>query len=137
MNSETLEHIENLIIEIKAEPSYKDFIRTNALIDDNKEIQVLIERFKLAEKRYQEALKYGKHYPGLKELQKAFIEAKTSLYQNDTVKKHKEAERTLQDILDQCALSIAEVVSKRIFVQTRLPFMSQKGGSSCSVDKAS
>ena len=135
MNSETIDLIENIIVEIKHTQVYKTLIESHKKIQIDNDVQSLIETFKIKENAYNNARQYGDYHPDLKVLKRAFIEAKTKLFEHPVVQTYKVSERGVQDLLDQCALGIGEAVSKRIFVKTRLPFQSQKGGSSCSADK--
>ncbi len=107
--TEVLNNVYKLIDYIKSTNEYK---RLNELNDKiNIELKDLIKDFKDVEDKYNEALRYGKYHPNLKDYQIALSQAKEKLFTNPMVIEFKELEssfnNTLNEIFNDVKISVS------------------------------
>lgn len=114
MNSELLQKTYDLVDEIKSTDSYKRMVELAFIIRENKDIITLIDAFKKQKEKYEEASKYGKYHPDLKEIQINLKQTKENLYNNDIIKEYKDCEKQIQSILNNVSKEIAQAVSSKI-----------------------
>ncbi len=114
MNMDLLNKTYDLVDEIKDLDVYIKLLELHKEMTTSTEIIGLIEMFTKANIKYDEASKYGKHHPDLKQTQLSLQEAKENLYNNDIIKEYKKCEKEIQKILNHISKEIANTVSHKI-----------------------
>jgi cell fate (sporulation/competence/biofilm development) regulator YlbF (YheA/YmcA/DUF963 family) len=71
----------------------------------------LLENFKKAKEKYEEASKYSTYHPDLKKYRIELSKAKEELYTNELVIRYKELEKIIQEKLKMVANEIAKAIS--------------------------
>lgn len=104
----------DLVDEIKSTKSYKRLIELNEIMKTDKSIIELIEVFNKTKLKFEEASKYGKYHPDLKETQLKLKVAKENLYKNDIIVEYKQCEKDIQIILNNISKELATTISSKI-----------------------
>lgn len=109
MESYILDKTYNLAYSIKDLEIYKEIVSLSNRID--LELKDELKSFEEAKELYNEALKYGKYHPSLKDYEKRLSEAKAKLYSNNLVieynNKYKEFNSMLDSMFDSIKISIS------------------------------
>lgn len=98
----------------KKQAKYQRLLVLQDIIKTNNEISGMIVDFQKVKQKYEEAKTYGKYHPDLARYQKEYQMKKIAMMSNDVIKEYKELERSLQKLLDQFSIDLAEAVSKNI-----------------------
>lgn len=114
MKQETINLTYDLITEIKDLKEYRRLLVLKKIISSDDIIQELMIEFNKQQTRYQETIKYGKHHPDLKKVQKEFSRSKDLLYNNEVVKEYKRLENEIQSKLNAISKELALSVSEKI-----------------------
>lgn len=114
MNTDLMNKTYDLVDEIKSSEIYKRLIELHKIINKDEDIIKLIEHFKKQKVKLEEASKYGKYHPDLKQIQLNLKEAKENLYNNDIIKEYKQCEKEIQKILNNISKELAKAVSSKI-----------------------
>lgn len=101
----------NLIESIKQTPEYKKLVGLKKEIDLKYADE--ISRFKDANDKYCEALKYGDYHPSLVDYKKDFIQKKSVLYSKEEVQEYFKLEKQINDELSDITNKISSVVSNK------------------------
>ncbi|MCM3539391.1 YlbF family regulator [Priestia endophytica] len=100
-------------------------------LEEDKEAQALISEFVKMKERYEEVQRFGKYHPDFKLVTKEIRRLKREVDLHGTIWAFKQAEKELQNILDEISVEIGSAVSAQIKVPTGNPFfdtMSSCGG---------
>ncbi len=111
MDSLILDKTYNLAYSIKNLELYKEIVCLSDRID--RELKDELKSFDDAKELYNEALKYGKYHPSLKEYERNLSEAKAKLYSNNLVIEYNKKYRELNEILDSMFDSIKISISNK------------------------
>lgn len=114
MNDSVLNKVYDLVDEIKTKEEYIRLLELKKIIDQDDLIRILITKFNQAKNKYEEAIKFGKFHPDLKQIQLDLGKAKSELYNNETVSEYKTLEKAIQKMLDDISRRIAQSVSEKI-----------------------
>ncbi|NNU82458.1 YlbF family regulator [Geobacillus sp. BMUD] len=91
--------------------------------------QQLIARFVKLKERYEEVQRFGKYHPDYRDVMKEVREAKRELDLHETVAAFKEAEKAMQELLDEISVLIGKAVSEHVKVPTGNPYFLSAGCS--------
>jgi len=103
-----------LVDEIKDLKEYKRFIELGKMIEKDEDVKELVHQFMKQRDKYEEAQKYGKYHPDLKQIQISFAKAKENLYTHKIVIEYKKIEKQIQEILNTISKELAQSVSNKI-----------------------
>ena len=95
--------------EIIASDEFQELIRIKD--EMSKSIPLLLERFKNAKEKYEEASQYSNYHPDLKKYRIELSKVKEELYTNPLVIRYKELENKIQEKLKIVANEIAKAIS--------------------------
>ena len=110
-SSEYIQLCEEIGDDIISLPLCQEYKELRHEIETSVEIKNLIANFERAKQSYAEVERYGgKYHPDYKDVSKRLVEAKTALFQNETVQKFKNCEKSIQSILDEIASYLMGVV---------------------------
>ncbi|WP_230499764.1 YlbF family regulator [Sutcliffiella rhizosphaerae] len=124
----TVEHVE--IVE-KAEQLAKmiwrselaeDYHRCLYNLQNDDVAQELIRSFEKMKEKYEEVQRFGKYHPDYRKVTLETRELKRKLDLHDTIHAFKEAEDTIQKVLDEISVLIGKSVSENVKVPTGNPF---------------
>ena len=114
MNTDILQKTYDLVDEIKALEVYKELLKLNKIINEDQTILHLVEAFNKQKNKYEEAKKYGKYHPDLKQIQLNLQVAKENLYNNDIIVSYKKCEKEIQSLLNNISKELATTISSKI-----------------------
>ncbi len=135
MEDKLIEKTYDLLDEIKSTPAYQGLLTLNKQINADEHVKQLITLFKTSEAKYNDAKRYGKHHPDLKQYKAEFQKASYELFRHPLVKQYKVYERELNTLLETIASELAAIVSPRLSVKKSLS-ISNLGGQSCKSEVA-
>ncbi|WP_059104725.1 YlbF family regulator [Shouchella shacheensis] len=104
---------------------------TKRQMEQNPETQTLMHRFGELKEAHEEVQRFGKYHPDYAQVSKDIRVVKRELDKDEAVMAFKEAEKELEDLLNELSGTIAHAVSSSIKVPTGNPFfdnMSCSGG---------
>ncbi|AMQ22498.1 YlbF family regulator [Geobacillus sp. JS12] len=135
MKIATLERIEildkaealaKMIVESDVADEYR---RAFWRLKQDRRAQQLIARFVKLKERYEEVQRFGKYHPDYRDVMKEVREAKRELDLHETVAAFKEAEKGMQELLDEISVLIGKAVSEHVKVPTGNPYFLSAGCS--------
>ncbi|KAF0995778.1 YlbF family regulator [Geobacillus sp. TFV-3] len=135
MKIATLERIEildkaealaKMIVESDVADEYR---RAFWRLRQDRRAQQLIARFVKLKERYEEVQRFGKYHPDYRGVMKEVREAKRELDLHETVAAFKEAEKAMQELLDEISVLIGKAVSEHVKVPTGNPYFLSAGCS--------
>ncbi|ADI27436.1 MULTISPECIES: YlbF family regulator [Geobacillus] len=135
MKIATLERIEildkaealaKMIVESDVADEYR---RAFWRLKQDRRAQQLIARFVKLKERYEEVQRFGKYHPDYRDVMKEVREAKRELDLHETVAAFKEAEKVMQELLDEISVLIGKAVSEHVKVPTGNPYFLSAGCS--------
>ncbi|ALA69294.1 regulator [Geobacillus stearothermophilus 10] len=135
MKIATLERIEildkaealaKMIVESDVADEYR---RAFWRLKQDRRTQQLIARFVKLKERYEEVQRFGKYHPDYRDVMKEVREAKRELDLHETVAAFKEAEKAMQELLDEISVLIGKAVSEHVKVPTGNPYFLSAGCS--------
>ena len=94
--------------EIKNLEEYKYLARFNDSISG--ELEILVEEFKSAKKKYDDIIVFGDYYPGIKEIRRNLSLKKEALYKHPLVIKYKENEAYINRLLDDLVVRLEDAL---------------------------
>ena len=109
-----------------------DYAYWKAQLKRDEEAQALIRRFRKAKERFEECSRFGRFHPDYDEAKREAFELKRRLDACDTVRRFREAEQAVDDMLHEIAVLIARAVSDDIKVPDGAAVRTGCGGGSCS-----
>jgi cell fate (sporulation/competence/biofilm development) regulator YlbF (YheA/YmcA/DUF963 family) len=109
-----------------------DYLYWKAQLERDGEAQALIRRFRKAKERFEECGRFGRFHPDYDEAKREAAELQRRLDECVTVRRFKEAERVVDEMLHEIAVLIARAVSDDIKVPDGGAFRNGCGGGSCS-----
>ncbi len=98
-------------------------------LKQDRRAQQLIARFVKLKERYEEVQRFGKYHPDYRDVMKEVREAKRELDLHETVAAFKEAEKAMQELLDEISVLIGKAVSEHVKVPTGNPYFLSAGCS--------
>ncbi|WP_033022313.1 YlbF family regulator [Geobacillus sp. FSL W8-0032] len=135
MRIATLERIEildkaeglaKMIVESELAEEYR---RAFWRLKQDRRAQELISRFVQLKEQYEDVQRFGKYHPDYRPIMKAVREAKRELDLHETVAAFKQAEKALQQLLDEISVLIGKAVSEHVKVPTGNPYFLSAGCS--------
>ncbi|MGZ0085118.1 YlbF family regulator [Geobacillus icigianus] len=135
MRIATLERIEildkaeglaKMIVESELAEEYR---RAFWRLKQDRRAQQLISRFVQLKEQYEDVQRFGKYHPDYRPIMKAVREAKRELDLHETVAAFKQAEKALQQLLDEISVLIGKAVSEHVKVPTGNPYFLSAGCS--------
>lgn len=93
-----------------------DYLYWKQQIEQDPEIQQAIRRFQRAKQNFEEAKRFGRYHPNYHEMLEKAKEAQEELNAFEAVRRFKEAEERLDDLLYEVSRTIAHSVSESIKV---------------------
>ncbi|OQP24750.1 MULTISPECIES: YlbF family regulator [Geobacillus] len=135
MKIATLERIEildkaealaKMIVESDVADEYR---RAFWRLKQDRRAQQLTARFVKLKERYEEVQRFGKYHPDYRDVMKEVREAKRELDLHETVAAFKEAEKAMQELLDEISVLIGKAVSEHVKVPTGNPYFLSAGCS--------
>ncbi|NNV05238.1 YlbF family regulator [Geobacillus sp. C56-T2] len=135
MRIATLERIEildkaeglaKMIVESELAEEYR---RAFWRLKQDRRAQQLISRFVQLKEQYEDVQRFGKYHPDYRTIMKAVREAKRELDLHETVAAFKQAEKALQQLLDEISVLIGKAVSEHVKVPTGNPYFLSAGCS--------
>lgn len=112
------------------------------VLQEDLEAQTLINQFTAMKERYEEVQRFGKYHPDYTVVSTKMRELKRSIDLHEKIAAFKNAENTLQKLLDEVSVAIGSEVSSAIKVPTGNPFFDAGGcgggcgsGGSCGCKK--
>lgn len=109
--------IDNYIDLISDTNEFKRLLELKKIIDTKYPKEIIA--FKTAESKYNEALDYGKYYPGIDNLRRSLSEKKTILYNKEEVKEYLELERKLDKMLNDDLNELKKSISNKFKTNER------------------
>lgn len=108
-----------------------DYLYWKAQLERDGEAQALIRRFRKAKERFEECSRFGRFHPDYDEARREAAELQRQLDECVTIRRFKEAERAVDEMLHDIAVLIARAVSDDIKVPDGGAVRSGCGGGSC------
>ena len=93
--------------------------------------QEKIQTFNSMKDSYEEVQRFGRYHPDYKTVTKATREAKREMDLHPSIIVYKQAENSLQQLLDEISMLIGHSVSPHIKVPTGNPFFESSCGGGC------
>jgi len=93
--------------------------------------QEKIQTFKSMKDSYEEVQRFGRYHPDYKTVTKATREAKREMDLHPSIIVYKQAENSLQQLLDEISMLLGHSVSPHIKVPTGNPFFESSCGGGC------
>lgn len=97
-------------------------------LQQDEEAQELIGQFAKLKEKHEEVQRFGRYHPEFKTVTNQVRDLKRELDLNDTIAEFQEAERGLENLLNELSQIIAYSVSPQIKVPTGNPFFDKMGG---------
>ncbi|MGJ9381294.1 regulator [Salipaludibacillus neizhouensis] len=110
--------------------TFNDYVDLKQQVQSNKEAQTMLRHFRSLKESYDEVQRFGKYHPDFKKITKEVREYKRELDTHPLIAEYKNAEKELENLLNEVSQIIALAVSPQIKVPTGNPFFDQ--ASSCS-----
>lgn len=134
-----LQEAEDLAQMIVSSEVARHYLRCRKELQQDDRAQTLIKEFVRNKEAFEEVERFGKYHPDYNKVKKEMREKKRELDMLDTVAAFKQAERQLEDLLNEISKILAFSVSEEIKVPTGNPFWDQVGcgGSGCGGQCAS
>lgn len=98
--------------EIIKSPEFVELLKIKEEITTT--IPLIVEEFNTAKEKYDEVNKYGTYHPDYQKVKLRLIKAKEALYRNELVKKYKELERKIQQMLNDASKEIVKALKMDI-----------------------
>ena len=95
-------------------------------LDEDAEAQRLIRQFVKMKEKYEEVQRFGKYHPDFETVTAEVRKLKRELDLHETIAKFKQAERDLEQLLNDVSRIIADAVSPHIKVPTGNPFFDNR-----------
>jgi len=108
-----------------------DYLYWKARLAQDEEAQALIRRFRKAKERFEECSRFGRFHPDYDAARREAAELQRQLDDNAVIRRFKEAEQALDDMLREIAVLIARAVSEDIKVPDSGSIRTGCGGGSC------
>lgn len=128
---EIMDHAERLaqeIIQSEVGHHYIDSLKKMRL---DQAAQEKIQTFNSMKEFYEEVQRFGRYHPDYKTVTKAIREAKREMDLHPSIIEYKQAENSLQQLLDEVSMLIGHSVSPHIKVPTGNPFFESSCGGGC------
>jgi cell fate (sporulation/competence/biofilm development) regulator YlbF (YheA/YmcA/DUF963 family) len=109
-----------------------DYLYWKAQLERDGEAQALIRRFRKAKERFEECSRFGRFHPDYDEARREAAELQRRLDECLTVRRFKEAERAVDEMLHEIAVLIARAVSDDIKVPDDGAVRTGCGSGACS-----
>jgi cell fate (sporulation/competence/biofilm development) regulator YlbF (YheA/YmcA/DUF963 family) len=109
-----------------------DYLYWKAQLERDEEAQALIRRFRKAKERFEECSRFGRFHPDYDEARREAAELQRRLDECLTVRRFKEAERAVDEMLHEIAVLIARAVSDDIKVPDDGAVRTGCGSGACS-----
>ena len=93
--------------------------------------QEKIKTFNSLKEAYEEVQRFGRYHPDYRTVSKAIREAKREMDLHPSISEYKQAETSLQQLLDEISMLIGHSVSPHIKVPTGNPFFESSCGGGC------
>ena len=106
------ELIEALVELIKEEDVYKNFVKESSLLE-NEEIHSMLVDYQFKKDEYTRMKPYAK-YQDISTYQKAYLDAKQDISNNDVIKRYYSAYYELNDLLDELTDLVFKGISDEI-----------------------
>lgn len=120
------EGLAKMIVESELAEEYR---RAFWRLKQDRRAQQLISRFVQLKEQYEDVQRFGKYHPDYRTIMKAVREAKRELDLHETVAAFKQAEKALQQLLDEISVLIGKAVSEHVKVPTGNPYFLSAGCS--------
>ncbi|EPR28058.1 putative cytosolic protein [Geobacillus sp. WSUCF1] len=120
------EALAKMIVESDVADEYR---RAFWRLKQDRRAQQLTARFVKLKERYEEVQRFGKYHPDYRDVMKEVREAKRELDLHETVAAFKEAEKAMQELLDEISVLIGKAVSEHVKVPTGNPYFLSAGCS--------
>ncbi|BBW96819.1 regulatory protein YlbF [Geobacillus subterraneus] len=120
------EGLAKMIVESELAEEYR---RAFWRLKQDRRAQQLISRFVQLKEQYEDVQRFGKYHPDYRPIMKAVREAKRELDLHETVAAFKQAEKALQQLLDEISVLIGKAVSEHVKVPTGNPYFLSAGCS--------
>ncbi|MEB3749437.1 hypothetical protein EP10_000276 [Geobacillus icigianus] len=120
------EGLAKMIVESELAEEYR---RAFWRLKQDRRAQELISRFVQLKEQYEDVQRFGKYHPDYRPIMKAVREAKRELDLHETVAAFKQAEKALQQLLDEISVLIGKAVSEHVKVPTGNPYFLSAGCS--------
>ena len=108
-----------------------DYLYWKARLEQDEEAQALIRRFRKAKERFEECSRFGRFHPDYHEARREAAEMQRKLDECVTIRRFKEAEQAVDDMLREIAVMLARAVSDDIKVPDGGAVQAGCGGGSC------
>lgn len=115
-----------------------NYIEAKKELDEDSEAQQLISQFVQMKEKYEEVQRFGKYHPDFESVTTEIRKLKRQLDLHETIAKYKQAERKLEELLNDVSRIIADAVSPHIKVPTGNPYFDNRscqgncgGGCGC------
>ena len=109
-----------------------DYLYWKAQLERDEEAQDLIRRFRKAKERFEECSRFGRFHPDFDEARREAAEMQRKLDGCAVIRRFREAEQAVDDMLHEIAVLIARAVSDDIKVPDGRTVRTGCGGGSCS-----
>ena len=93
--------------------------------------QEKIQTFNSMKDSYEEVQRFGRYHPDYKTVTRAIREAKREMDLHPSIIEYKQAENSLQQLLDEISMLLGHSVSPHIKVPTGNPFFESSCGGGC------
>ncbi len=120
---------------IKSSAEVADYLYWKAEVEKSREVQELQRIFAKKKENFEECERFGHYHPNYHEALAQVNEVQAKLEQVEVVRRFKEAEEQLDDLLYTISSTIAHAVSESIKVPSNNPLPTDGGcssGGSCS-----
>jgi len=108
-----------------------DYLYWKAQLARDEEAQALIRDFRKAKERFEECSRFGRFHPDYDEARREAAEMQRRMDECATIRRFKEAEQAVDDMLREIAVLIARAVSEDIKVPDSGTVRAGCGGGSC------
>lgn len=137
-----LDHAEDLAKMILQSEAMANYYKCLGEVREDREAQQLIKAFNDIKDKYEEVQRFGKYHPDYQSVSRETRELKRKVDLHDTIYAFKQAEKSVQELLDEISVLVGRAVSEHIKVPTGNPFFDSLsscgggcgsgGGCSCS-----
>ncbi|WP_411843984.1 YlbF family regulator [Salinicoccus sp. HZC-1] len=129
---EIMDQLDALNEKVMETTEYKHYCKYRNLLDSEKEVAGLINRFNKMKEEFEEVQRFGKYHPDFSTKRREINQFKKELDMNPIIMEYRKAEYQLQSLLDEILYHVSIGVSKHVNVVSSNPFFSVGGESGCS-----
>lgn len=129
--TETIEILDKIDIineKIMFSEPYQIFLQKSVTLEQDKEAQELIHKFKVLKIEFEEVSRFGKYHPDFSTKRRALNKAKKTLDMQPSVLEYRRVEYKLQAMLDEVLYEAGICISQHVNIVSDNPFFNAGSG---------